>query len=74
MQKILGCPNFFESLEESPQIFRHCETKTNDRIVIPLLSEKFWNKNISEEQTRSPAMILGDVRQKNWQNCDTPII
>ena len=63
-QNFFGCPKFFESLEASPQIFWHCETETNDRIVILLLSKKFWNKNNSETQTGSPAMILGDVRQK----------
>ena len=54
--------------------FWHCETKTNDRIVIPLLSINFWNENNSETQTGSPAMIFGDVRQKKSKNCDTPII
>ena len=32
---------------------------------MPLVSKKCWNKNSSETQTGSPAMILGDVRQKN---------
>ena len=65
--KFLGALKIFESLEGSPQVFQHCETKTINRIVIPLLSKKFWNKNISETQTGSPAMILGDVRQKKLQ-------
>ena len=65
MNKIFGCPNFLKSFEAAPQFFGHRETKTNDRIVIPLLSKIFWNKNTSETQTGSPAMILGDVRQKN---------
>ena len=73
-QNFFGCPKFFESLEGSPQIFQHCETKTIDRTVMPLLSKKIWNKNNTETQTGSPTMIFGDVRQKNWQNCDTPII
>ena len=63
--EIFGCPKLFESMEGSPQVFWYCKTKTIDRIVIPLLSKKFWNKNNSEAQTGSPAMILGDVRQKN---------
>ena len=33
---------------------------------MPLLSKKFWNKNNSETQTGSAAMILGDVRQKKF--------
>ena len=74
MHNLFGCPKLFESMEGSPQVFWHCETKTIDRILIPLLSKKFWNKNNSEAQTGSLAMILDDVRQKNWQNCDIPII
>ena len=74
IHEYFGCPNFFESLEDSPQVFWHCEEKTIDGIVIPPLSINFWNKNNSETQTGSPAMILDDVRQKNWQKCDTPII
>ena len=105
-----GFPNFFESLEGSPQIFWHCETKTVDRIVIPyypkafryqnisetkgspdeifrycetkrinrigipLLSKTFWYQNISETQNGSPMIFFGDVRQKNRQSCDTPVI
>ena len=65
MHKLFGCPKLFESMEGSPQVFWYCETKTIDRIVIPVLSKKFWNKNNFEAQTGSPAMILGDVRQKN---------
>ena len=45
MHETFGCPNFFESLEAAPQIFPHCETKTNDRIVKPLLSKNFWYQN-----------------------------
>ena len=50
MHKIFGCPKFFESLDGSPRIFWLRETKTIDRIVIPLLSKKklipewIWNK------------------------------
>ena len=64
MHKLFGCPKLFESMEGSPQVFWYCETKTIDRIVIPLLSKKFWNKIKSETQTCSPTVFFGDVRQK----------
>ena len=52
-------------MEGSPQVFWDCETKTIDRIVIPQLSNKFWNQSNSETQTGPPTMICGDVRQKS---------
>ena len=52
-------------MEDSPQVFWYCETKTIDRIVIPQLSNKFWNQSNSETQTGPPTMIFGDVRQKS---------
>ena len=73
MHKMFGCPIFVESMEGSPQVFWHCETKTIDRIVIPLLSKKILNKINSETQTGSPAMILGDVRQKNVDKIVIPL-
>ena len=45
------------------EIFRYCDTKRVDRIVIPILSKKFGNQNSSEKQTCSPTVIFGDVRQ-----------
>ena len=65
VHKIFGCPNFFESLEFSPQVFWHCETKTINRIVITLLSKTFWYQNNSETQNGLPTMSFGDERRKN---------
>ena len=74
VHKIFGCPNFFESLEGSPQVFWHCETKTIDRIVITLLSKTFWYQNSSETQNGSPTMIFGDVRQKKLDKIVIPLL
>ena len=41
IHKIFGRPNFCESLKGSPENFRHCETQTINRFVIPLLSKTF---------------------------------
>ena len=41
---------------------------------MPLLSKKFWNKNNSETQTGSAAMILGDVRQKKFDKIMIPLL
>ena len=73
-------PKFFRyqkvsELQGSPyDIFWYCEIKTINKIVIPVLSKKFWNQINSETQTGSPTMIFGDVRQKKLKNCDTTII
>ena len=48
MHEILGCHNFFESLEAAPQIFRHCEKKTIDKIVIPYYPKASRYHKISE--------------------------
>ena len=75
VHKIFGCPNFYETLEFSPQVFWHCETKTINRNVITLLSKTFCYQNSSETQKGSPTMIFGDVRQKKIrQSCDTRIV
>ena len=65
MHKFFVCPILSKSLKKFPQTFWHCEMKTIDRIVIPLLSKKVWYQNTSETQNGSPTMIFGNVRQKN---------
>ena len=68
---VIDCyPKFFRyqnvsELQGSPyEVFWYCEIKTINKIVIPVLSKKFWNQNNSETQAGSPTMIFGDVRQK----------
>ena len=74
LSKIFSIQNVSE-LQGSPyEVFWYCEIKTINKIVIPVLSKKFWNQNNSETQAGSPTMIFGDVRQKKLKNCDTPII
>ena len=41
IHKVFRRPNCYESLKGSPQNFRHSETQTINRFVIPLLSKKF---------------------------------
>ena len=74
MHSFLGCPNFYESLEGSPQIFRHCEIKTIDRIVIPYYPKAFRHHEISETQGSHfrNFSVLWD--KKDQQNRDTRII
>ena len=65
MHKNFGWPSFFQPLKATPQKLRHRETKTIDRLVTPLSSQKFWYHNISATHKVSPIMISGDVRQRN---------
>ena len=72
--KIFRYQKISELQGSSYEIFWYCETKTINKIVIPVISKKFWNQNNSETQAGSPTMIFGDVRQNKRQNLDTLII
>ena len=73
IHEIFGCPNFFESLEDSPQIFRHCEEKTIDRIVIPYYPKAFRYHKISETQG-SPYEIFRYCDTKRVDRIVIPIL
>ena len=64
LSKIFSIPKLSELQGSSYETFWYCETKTINKIVIPVLSKKFWNQNNSETQAGWPTMICGVVRQK----------
>ena len=71
--KFLGALIFFESLEDSPQIFRHCEEKTIDGIVIPYYPKAFRYHKISETQG-SPYEIFRYCETKRVDRIVIPIL
>ena len=71
--KILGALIFCESLEDSPQFFRHCEEKTIDRIVIPYCPKAFRYHKISETQG-SPYEIFRYCETKRVDRIVIPIL
>ena len=58
IHKIFGRPNFCESLKGSPQNFRHCETQTINRFVIPLLSKNFDTRTNLKHRSVRPRCFL----------------
>ena len=73
VHSFFGCPNFFESLEGSPQNFRHCETKTIDRIVLPYYPKAFRYKKISETQ-RYPYEVFRYCETKRIDRIVKPLL
>ena len=73
IHEIFGCPNFFESLEDSPQIFRHCEEKTINGIVIPYYPKAFRYHKIPETQG-SPYEIFRYCETKRVDRIVIPIL
>ena len=73
VHSFFGCPNFFESLEVSPQIFWHCETKTIDRIVLPYYPKVSRYQKISKTQG-SPYEIFRYCETKTIDRIVIPLL